>query len=106
MTEKQIERRCINFYKMLGCEVVKFSQPHRASQTRGIADLRVYHAKGTWWHEIKTPTGKQSEWQRKFQEMVERYGETYIMGGIEAAVAQVNFLRIARFGQLPTKGAA
>ena len=90
MIEKQVERMCIKLYQVVGCDVVKFSQPHKATgQTRGIADLLVYKGRNRWWHEVKREGGKQSEWQKKFQAMVESHGDTYIVGGLDAAKDQL-----------------
>lgn len=100
VSEKQIERACIDLYRKFGCSVVEFSQPHRArGQTRGIADLRVYMLRtnrgapkfpASWWHEIKRPGGKQSPGQVEFQRMVESFGEEYVVGGANAAIRQLN----------------
>src|SRR6266576_2226392 len=85
--EREIQAEVIEVYKNLGCDVVVFTQYGRLGsgtrQTPGIADLKVYVVRKrlTWWHEIKTPSGKQSLLQRAFQVMVEHCGETYVLGG-------------------------
>ena len=94
-TEKQVERKCIRLYQAVGCDVVKFSQPHKATgQTRGIADLLVYYKANSgkeymWWQEVKREGGKQSDWQKKFQAMVESHGGTYRCGGLDVAEDQL-----------------
>ena len=91
MTEKQVQRDVVKLYRKVGCEVVIFSQPRKTMQTPGIPDLRVYLVrKGlAWWHETKTPKGKQRLAQGDFQDRAEQCGETYVMGGLEAAIAQL-----------------
>lgn len=86
-TEKQIERACIKLYESVGCKVLKFSQPFKAAQTRGIPDLKIYNERRqvTWWHEVKRPKGKMSEHQLKIQALVQQCGEHHYVGGIEAA---------------------
>lgn len=96
MTEKMVERQCIKLYQTLHCDVVKFSQPHKATgQTRGIADLLVYYKEHHWWHEVKRTGGKQSPHQKYFQEVVESHGETYIIGGLDAATKQLRSVGFA-----------
>ncbi|KKK87257.1 hypothetical protein LCGC14_2755100, partial [marine sediment metagenome] len=74
---------------------VKFSQPFKAAQTRGIPDLLCYHAKGRWWHEVKTQSGlkdfrrmrlKRVLGQRAFHVKAEEYGDTVIVGGLNTGV--------------------
>ena len=84
MSEKQIQRDIVTTAKRFGCDVVSFSQPFAAKQTRGIADLRIYHRerKRSAWFECKTLTGKQSPGQKSFQSLVESVGERYVVGGV------------------------
>ena len=86
-TEKSIERMCINLYEKVGCIILKFSQPFKAAQTRGIPDLKVYNVRHsrTWWHEVKRPKGKMSDHQLKVREIVTSCGEAHYVGGMEAA---------------------
>jgi len=89
--ERDIQRDVIELYERLGCQVVRFSQVRLGSGTRqtpGIADLRIYcpRLQRAWWHETKTPTGKQSVAQALFQALVEQCGERYVLGGQEAAI--------------------
>lgn len=88
-TEKQTQRDIVTTAKRFGCEVVSFSQPFGALQTKGIADLRIYHRerKRAAWFEVKTPTGKQSSGQIWFQNLVESVGERYVMGGVPELVS-------------------
>jgi len=90
LTEKQVERLCINLYRQSGCDLIEFSQPHKATgQTQGIADLRVYRRAESWWHEVKRPGGTQSDHQIWFQAMVESHGEEYIIGGLNTAIRRL-----------------
>lgn len=92
--EREIQSDCIQLYETLGCIVVVFSQHGRlGSGTRqrpGIADLKVYcpRKRCSWWQEVKSPSGRQSEAQRVFQALVESCEEPYVIGGIEAALEQ------------------
>ena len=93
--EREIQRDIIELYERMGCEIVRFTQHGRTGsgtrQTPGIADLRVYcRRKDTsWWHEVKTPSGVQSEDQKRFQALAESCRETYILGGTEVALEQL-----------------
>ena len=84
--EKTVQRDVIKNAERFGCEVVSFSQPFQSAQTRGIADLRIYHRDRNQaaWFEVKTPTGKQSPGQVAFQSLVESVGERYVLGGVPA----------------------
>ena len=93
--EKDEERMCIDLYEQVGCVVIKFSQPHKATQTRGIADLLILCPKlnTSWWHEVKRRSGpeykkvksEQSPHQAGFQYEVERVGMRYIIGPLSTA---------------------
>jgi hypothetical protein len=99
--EKEEELRIDRLYKALCLKVVRFSQPRRTMQTEGIPDRKVYvERKGlTYWHEVKRPVGgKQSEAQKKFQEMAERCGETYVLGGYNAAYDHLVAIGVIRDG--------
>ena len=83
-TEKQIQRDIVRTLEQFGCTVIRFSQPFGSLQTKGIADLRVYHRdrKVAAWFEVKRNGARQSPGQVEFQRLVESVGETYILGGI------------------------
>lgn len=90
---------CRKTYRTLGCSVVSFSQPRKTKQTPGIADLLVFEPRsGTfWWHEVKRQQGdewlkvdsKQRPDQVIFQQLVEAFGMTYILGSREAMFDQL-----------------
>ena len=94
-SEKEEERMCIDLYEQVGLIVIKFSQPQRAIQTRGIADTLILDPKreASWWHEIKRRQGPeykkvksvQSEHQKVFQAWVESVGMRYIIGPLSTA---------------------
>jgi dsRNA-specific ribonuclease len=93
--EKEEERMIINLYEQVGLIVVKFSQPHKATQTLGIADLQILDPKreAFWWHEVKRRQGpeykkvksEQTADQRAFQLDVESTGQRYILGPLSTA---------------------
>lgn len=88
-TEKQIEKMGDEFMALLGFTPVRFSQPRKTMQTCGIPDRRYYSAQRQtvlWW-EAKSEKGKQSGAQRRFQEMVEACGETYLVGTDDVLIA-------------------
>ena len=95
LTEKEVQYLIIHTYEKLGIKLLKFSQPFRAAQTKGIPDLRCHHAKGTWWHEVKTQKGladfhKQRadhvRTQRAIHIMLEKHGDVVIVGGLNTGV--------------------
>ncbi len=103
--EKTVQRDVIKNAKTFGCEVVSFSQPFGALQTRGIADLRIYHRDRNQaaWFEVKTPTGKQSPGQVAFQSLVEAVGERFEAGSARSLVIsspRQAELRLIRSGEL------
>lgn len=56
---------------------------------KGIADLCAVRGGRTVWVEIKTPTGTQSDHQRRFQADVEAHGGEYIVARSTADVAHM-----------------
>jgi len=94
-SEKEEERMCIDLYEQVGLVVIKFSQPHKATQTLGIADLLVLDEKRfeSWWHEVKRRQGPeykkvsygQTKHQRSFQRKVEAADHRYIIGPLSTA---------------------
>jgi len=105
-SEKNEERDCIDLYETCGCVVVKISQPHKATMTRGIADLLILCPKlqTFWWHEVKRRQGDryykvksvQSPHQKLFQHHVEAVGMTYIIGPLSTARQKLEELGIIR----------
>ena len=84
------QRVTIGLYEQVGLVVIQFSQPFRATQTEGIADLLILDPKrqASWWHEVKRRQGPeykkvksvQSGHQKIFQAWVESVGQRYIIG--------------------------
>ena len=55
----------------------------------GMADILAF-VPVPLWIEVKTPTGKQSEYQRSFQAQVQAYGHRYILARcVEDVAAEV-----------------
>ena len=90
MSEKQIQRDVVEFYRQMGCVVCLYPQPRKTMQTPGIPDLEVFCTRkhATWRHEVKTPTGKQSAAQVEYQRLLEGCNGTYVLGGLDAATDQ------------------
>lgn len=91
--EKDEERAGDDMVARLGGSVVRLSQPRNTMQTPGVADRRYYlkfkypAAGGAFldasckiWWEAKSETGKQTEAEWDFQQMVEGHGEWYVLG--------------------------
>lgn len=102
-TEKAIERSCIKLYEQFGCKILKFSQPFKAAQTQGIPDLKVYfpRLRKTWWHEVKRPKGKMSQYQELVREIVTSCDEHHYVGGINTAIEALNNECNIRLEKLP-----
>jgi len=89
--ETEVQADVVRAYERAGCRVVSFSQGRRTRQTPGIPDLRIYCARirAAWWHEVKAGDGQQRPAQRVFQQMAESCGEVYVLGGLDAAIVQL-----------------
>lgn len=91
-------------YRTCGCTVISFSQPRRTKQTPGIPDLLVFEPKSGawWWHEVKRQTGPrfvrvksgQSPMQVIFQNLVESFGQTYLIGARDVAEEKLRALNL------------
>jgi hypothetical protein len=71
-SEKQEELWSDKTARMLGFEVIRFSQPRRTMQTRGISDRLYVHPvhRVAVWAEVKSEKGKLSERQQWFLGLV------------------------------------
>jgi hypothetical protein len=93
VSEKAEEHLGDQLMAALGFTAIRFSQPRKTMQTRGIPDRRYYAPRfkypelrrqlSVWW-EAKREGGKQSEHQRRFQALVESCGEEYVCGPFSA----------------------
>lgn len=82
--EKELQHQGDKLTLAIGGRVVRFSQPRRTGQTRGIADsLYCFPRLGlaVWW-EWKAPDGRQRPDQRDFEELVSACGHLYRTGGL------------------------
>ena len=93
--EKAIQKDVIDYYRAHGCIVYSLSQPRATKQTPGIGDLYVFDLSTgrAWWHETKTPTGKQRPDQAHFEEYCKRCLVGYVLGGVVAAAVQLDSVR-------------
>ncbi len=99
LKEKQVEAMCINLYRSVGVWVVKFSQPHKASQTLGIPDLLCYGRSPLqkFWHEVKRYGAQPTAHQRDFHSRLAEHGEPVVVGGLNSAIDALDRLDIAHF---------
>jgi Holliday junction resolvase len=75
--ERDIQNQIKDYLKWQGWYVVKIHQS--LGSHRGIADLYALKDGRHVWIEVKTPTGKQSEDQVRFQADVEAHGGRYLV---------------------------
>lgn len=82
LTEKQEEFFCDRAARMMGFTVVKFSQPRRTMQTRGIPDrLYLHTGRGVAvWAEIKSEKGKLSAHQQQLHAAMRAAGQDVVVG--------------------------
>lgn len=85
--ERQIQADVVRLYRAHGCIVYSLSQTRASKQTPGIGDIYVLNPvkKRAWWHETKTPSGRQSPDQREFALLCHSCTVGYVLGGVEAA---------------------
>jgi hypothetical protein len=83
--ERSEQSRCDDQMRQMGWTVIKMSlrRPKVVLQTKGIPDRKFYRGGDTFWFECKAEDGRQSDEQKKFQEMCERAGELYVIGGLK-----------------------
>jgi hypothetical protein len=101
--EKEIQAEVIKLYKAFGCAVYNLSQARASKQTPGLPDLVCFYEDQdkynnrsfSWWHETKTPSGKQSDAQVEFQIRCRRVSVPYVLGGIRAAEEHLINFRLA-----------
>ena len=108
LLEKEEGQQCDELMEGLGWSMLKFSQPHRASQTLGIADRRYYppeyNPRGhvPFWHEHKRKHDKtntpQKKAQAKFRALVTSRGEPYVRGGLRELAEYLRTSNIAEVG--------
>ncbi len=85
--EKAIQSDVRKLYQAVGCIVYNLSQARATKQSPGLGDLYVilYRRRVAWWHETKTPSGKQSVPQKFFAESCASAGVSVVVGGVRAA---------------------
>lgn len=87
--EKSVAKDCDSMMAQMGWTVIKFSQRgsralnRTSTVTKGIPDRKYYRGGDSFWYESKAEDGRQSEDQKRFQEMCERAGECYVIGGMK-----------------------
>jgi hypothetical protein len=82
LSEKQEELYSDRTARMLGFTVVKFSQPRRTMQTRGIPDRLYLHPihRVAVWAEVKSEKGKLSEAQKGLHNTLALAGQMVVTG--------------------------
>lgn len=82
LSEKQEERFADRTAEMLGYRVIRFSQPRRTMQTRGICDRIYAHRQHRLlvWAELKSEKGKLSIHQQDFHETLRDCDQLVVSG--------------------------
>jgi hypothetical protein len=86
--EKDELTLCDEMMKGMGWTVVRTARRggrgvNRTSMvSKGLPDRKYYRNTDTFWFEAKAEDGRQSDAQKAFQEMCERAGELYVIGGM------------------------
>ncbi len=75
--ETVIQNQIRDLLRMDGWFVIRHQQGMGCH--KGLSDLTAIKDGITIYIEVKTKTGKQSDWQRQFQKDVENHGGTYIL---------------------------
>ncbi|WP_051688322.1 hypothetical protein [Desulfofalx alkaliphila] len=76
-TEAHIQRQIRDYLQWHGWFVVKIHQS--LGSYKGIADLYAIKNGRSVWIEVKTPRGRQSQHQEKFQRDIEDHGGEYMV---------------------------
>ena len=76
-TETKIQNAVRTALRRDGYYVIRHQQGLGAH--RGLSDLTAIKDGRTIYVEIKTPTGRQSDWQREFQKSIEQHGGIYVL---------------------------
>ena len=78
--EHKIENEIKEYLHKKGYYYFKINQPHRHARNKpGIADLYAIRNGVSFWIEVKTPTGTQSDAQIKFESNIKDHGGNYII---------------------------
>lgn len=75
--ETVIQNQIRDLLRMDGWFVIRHQQGMGCH--KGLSDLTAIKDGVTIYIEVKTKTGKQSDWQRQFQKDIENHGGTYIL---------------------------
>jgi hypothetical protein len=127
-TEKPIYEMVVSLYRNVGLTVIRHSQPHKASQTKGIWDIECYYRKQVapgpvvpgaghihsdregqlwhvvhWGHEVKRYSARNhaSASQVQFHRQLAVYGVLSIVGGVNTAIIFLERYGIAKLDLLP-----
>ena len=87
LKESEIQAQIRDYLRWCGWFVVKIHQS--LGSYRGIADLYALKDGQHVWIEVKIARGKQSDYQKRFQQDIEKHGGTYILA---RSVADVEHL--------------
>lgn len=92
--EREIQAEIVRLYRAYGFIVWILSQKRASKQSPGIPDVYAVNPRTghVIWHEVKTPTGRQSAAQSTFQEEHRGSAVHYVLGGVAAARAILNEL--------------
>ena len=82
LTEKQEEHFADRAARMMGYDVVRFSQPRATKQTPGIPDRLYLHPvhRVAVWAELKSEKGKATPAQKQMHERLRASGQNIVCG--------------------------
>lgn len=82
VSEKTEELWADKAARMMGWTVIRFSQPRKTMQTRGIPDRLYLHVGRSLavWAEIKSEKGKVSESQKALHDLLSHCGQHVVCG--------------------------
>jgi hypothetical protein len=82
-SEKAIYEECCELLRVYNFAVYRLAQPRRSMQSLGIPDLYAMHGnRGAIWMECKTDVGKQTAYQKSFQNRCISAGVPYVVGAV------------------------
>lgn len=85
--EDDVQAEVRRLYVAAGCKVYWLSQKRKSGQSKGLADLFVFHRGRaiSFWHECKRPGGELTDEQLEFRELCRATSTRHVSGGVKEA---------------------